>query len=279
MIKTILVALDGSEHADAALQYALWLAERLRATLIGLHVIDVVSIEGSFLHDISGSLGFEPYLDFSAKMREALQERGRVLLEAFARRCADRHVPAETKLVVGVVANEICDQARVADLVTIGHRGVNEQFSSGLLGSTTESVTRKSPKPVFVSPILFKEIARPLLAYDGSQRSSAAMHFAAELASALSLPLTVLHVTRDEGQNGGKVLDEARRYLDSYDVTFTCESLVGNPHTAIVEFILDRGHDLLFIGAYGHSRIIEMVLGSTTEYVLRNSPCPVFLTR
>src|SRR5213592_4662833 len=52
MIKTILVALDGSEHADAALQYALWLAERVRATVVGLHVIDVVSIEGSFLHDI-----------------------------------------------------------------------------------------------------------------------------------------------------------------------------------------------------------------------------------
>src|SRR5262249_62396079 len=80
MIKSILVALDGSEHADAALQYALWLAARLRAAVLGLPVTAVVSIEGSFLHDISGSLGFEPYLDFSAKMREALRERGRVLL-------------------------------------------------------------------------------------------------------------------------------------------------------------------------------------------------------
>jgi nucleotide-binding universal stress UspA family protein len=41
----------------------------------------------------------------------------------------------------------------------------------------------------------------------------------------------------------------------------------------------DGGYDLLFIGAYGHSRIIEMVLGSTTEYVLRNSDAPVFLAR
>src|SRR6059036_3117844 len=163
MIKTILVALDGSEHADAALRYALWLAERVRATVLGLHVIDVVSIEGSFLHDISGSLGFEPYLDFSAKMREALRERGRLLLETFTKRCAERGVPCDTTLATGIVANEICDQARVADLVVIGHRGVNEQFSTGLLGSTTESVTRKSPKPVFVSPMRFKEISRPLL--------------------------------------------------------------------------------------------------------------------
>ena len=76
MMKSILVALDGSQHADSALEHGLWLARRLRARLIGLHVLDIVSIEGSFLHDVSGSLGFEPYLDFSSKMREALQERG-----------------------------------------------------------------------------------------------------------------------------------------------------------------------------------------------------------
>ena len=279
MIKSILVALDGSEHADAALQHALALAARLRATVVGLHVIDVVSIEGSFLHDISGSLGFEPYLDFSAKMREALRERGRILLETFGRRAAERGIPSDTVLGMGIVANEICDQARVADLVVMGHRGVNEQFSTGLLGSTTESVTRKSPKPVFVSPLSFREITRPLLAYDGSQRASAAMHAAAEVASALALPLTVLHVAREDTGDGAKVLDETRRYLHSYDLALTCETTTGYPHQRIIEFIAERGHDLLFIGAYGHSRIIEMVLGSTTEYVLRNAACPVFLAR
>ena len=278
MIKSILVALDGSQHADAALQFSLWLAERLRATVIGLHVIDIVSIEGSFFHDVSGSLGFEPYLDFAAKMREVLQERGRVLLDGFTQRCAERHVPCDTVLPMGIIANEICDQARTADLVVVGHRGVNEQFSTGLLGATTESVARKSPKPVLVSPMRFKELQRPLLAYDGSQRASAAMHAAAELASALGLPLTVVHVPRN-GADGEKVLDEARRYLQAYDLKLTFQLGRGAPHQAIVDLIGDGSHDLLFIGAYGHSRIIEMVLGSTTEYVLRNSPCPVFLAR
>jgi nucleotide-binding universal stress UspA family protein len=278
MIKSILVALDGSEHADAALGHALWLAERLRATVMGLHVVDIVSIEGSFLHDISGSLGFEPYFDFSAKMREALRERGRVLLDTFSQRCVEHGVPSETVLATGIVANEVCDQARMADLVVMGHRGVNEQFSSGLLGSTTESVTRKSPKPVFVSPMHFQPLTWLLLAYDGSPRASAAMHAAAEVTSALALPLTVLHVTR-EGSGGAKVLDEARRYLHSYELDVTYELATGYPNEKIIDCIGERGHGLLFIGAYGHSRIIEMVLGSTTEYVLRNSPCPVFLTR
>ena len=279
MIRTILVALDGSQHADAALQYALWLAERSRATLIGLHVIDIVSIEGSHFHDVSGSLGFEPLLDFSSKMREALNERGRILLEAFRARCAERKLPCDTVLPLGIIANEICDQARTADLIVVGHRGVNEQFSTGLLGATTESVCRKATKPVLVTPMTFSEIKKPLLAYDGSQRSSAALHAAAELVSALGLPLTVVHVAKDPAKDTGKVLDEARRYLKAYDLDVHTVSISGPPHLRIVDLLRDRDYDLLFIGAYGHSRIIEMVLGSTTEFVLRNSACPVFLAR
>jgi nucleotide-binding universal stress UspA family protein len=278
MIKSILVALDGSQHADSALEYGLSLGRRLRARLVGLHVLDIVSIEGSFLHDVSGSLGFEPYLDFSSKMREALQERGQVLLDAFRKKCEQAGVVYDTALPMGIVANEICDQARIADLVIVGHRGVNEQFSTGLLGGSTESVTRKSPKPVLVTPLVFKEITRPLLAYDGSQRASAALHASAELSSSLGLPLTVIHVAKENGE-GDRVLAEAQRYLQSYEIQVTIKSLTGPPHQRIVDILRDGGYDLLFIGAYGHSRIIEMVLGSTTEFVLRNSGAPVFLAR
>ena len=279
MIKSILVALDGSQHADSALEYGLSLARRLRARLIGLHVLDIVSIEGSFLHDVSGSLGFEPYLDFSSKMREALQERGQVLLDAFRKKCEQAGVVHDTALPMGIVANEICDQARIADLVIVGHRGVNEQFSTGLLGGATESVTRKSPKPVLVTPLVFKEISRPLLAYDGSQRASAALHASAEVSASLGLPLTVIHVAKDGDNDADRVLAEAQRYLQSYEIPVTIKSLTGPPHQRIVDVLRDGSYDLLFIGAYGHSRIIEMVLGSTTEFVLRNSGAPVFLAR
>jgi nucleotide-binding universal stress UspA family protein len=280
MIKSILVALDGSEHSLAGSRYAIWLAERLQATAIGLHVIDVVSIEGSgsFLHDISGSLGFEPYLDFTSKMREVLQERGRTLLDTFAASCRDGGVTCDTQLATGIVANEICEYARTADLVIVGHRGVNEKFSTGLLGSSTESVTRKCPKPVLVTPAQFRPITRPLLAYDGSQRAAAAMHAAAELCAALGLALTVLHVGKDETLSQ-KVLEEARRYLTSYRIEIETIARTGYPNETILDVMAEGAHDLLFIGAYGHSRIIEMVLGSTTEYVLRNASSPVFLCR
>jgi nucleotide-binding universal stress UspA family protein len=278
MIKNILVPLDGSDHAKSALEYGLWMAEKFAGTLIGQHVMDMVSIEGTFFHDISGSLGFEPYLDFSTKMREVLEERGKTILDEFSRRCTERGIRYEVFLDMGIIPNEICERAKTSDMIVLGHRGINEEFSTGLLGGTAESVTRRSPRPVFVSTKTFKQIERPLLAYDGSQRASSAMESAAEFCSQLHLPLTVLHIPKDE-KIGAQVLQRARSYLGSYEIETRYETARGYPEQKIVDYLTNFNYDLLFIGAYGHRRIIEMVLGSTTEYVLRKSPGPVFLNR
>jgi nucleotide-binding universal stress UspA family protein len=278
MIKNILVPIDGSEHSNAALEYAIWMTEKFDGMLLGQHVIDTISIEGSFFHDISGSLGFEPYLDFSSKMREILEERGKTVLDEFAERCRQKNVKHQSFLDTGLISNEICARAKVADLVVIGHRGVNEQFSTGLLGTTAETVTRKSPRPVFVSTKSFKVIERPLLAYDGSQRASSAMESAAEFCSVLKLPLTVLTIAKEQRPAEG-VMRQAQSYLGSYAIEVNYEIDRGYPEQKIMERLSRSDCDLLFIGAYGHRRIIEMVLGSTTEYILRNAPCPVFLNR
>jgi nucleotide-binding universal stress UspA family protein len=278
MIKKILVGIDTSEHSRNAQAYAFYFARLFDASLIGLHVVDIVSIEGSFFHDISGSLGVEPYLDFSSKMREVLTARGRSVLDEFAAAARRENIAAETVLDMGIVANQICDRARSADLVMIGHRGVNERFSTGLLGSTAESVARKCPRPLFISPMKFREVKRPVLAYDGSERASRAMRAAAEFASGIGAPLEVITVARDP-KLGERTLAEARSYFENYTPKAEFKLLQGHANEEIVKFLKERDADVLFIGAYGHSRIIEMVLGSTTEYVLRNAPCPVFLSR
>ena len=278
MIKNILIPLDGSQHSVAALEYGIWMAEKFSGTLIGQHIIDTISIEGSFFHDISGSLGFEPYLDFSTKMREALEERGKLILDEFTERCGQAKIRCQSFLDTGLIANEICERSKTADLVVIGHRGINEAFSTGLLGTTAESITRKCPRPVFVSTKRFAPIEKPLLAYDGSQRASSAMESAAEFCKVLGLPLTVLTIGKDD-KLVQDIQQQAKAYLESYAVQTRYETDRGYPEKKIIDYLTKFDYDLLFIGAYGHRRIIEMVLGSATEYVLRNSTCPVFLNR
>src|SRR5919197_6432111 len=200
-------------------------------------------MEGTFFHDISGSLGFEPYLDFSTRMREVLEERGKAILDDFRQRCKQRGIRHDTFLDMGIIPNEICERSKTADLVVLGHRGINEGFSTGLLGGTTESVTRKSPRPIFVSTRKFKTIERPLLAYDGSQRASSAMESAAEFCSVLHLPLTVLTIAKEE-KNGESVLQQAKSYLSSYDIKTHYELDRGHPEQKIVEHLKKFGYDL-----------------------------------
>jgi hypothetical protein len=90
--------------------------------VVGLHVVDIVSIEGSFFHDISGSLGFEPYLDFSSKMRGVLRGARQRAARRVRRAGRDSAACAWTPCsAMGIVANEIVERARTADLVVIGH--------------------------------------------------------------------------------------------------------------------------------------------------------------
>ncbi|MEE9542855.1 MAG: universal stress protein, partial [Thermodesulfobacteriota bacterium] len=108
MIKNILVPHDGSSHAASAAAYALWVARKFDATVTGLHVVDAVQLEGSFLHDISGSMGFEPFLDFSSKMRAILEENGKTIIGNFLDRCKEAKVECHEVLASGIVSSNIC---------------------------------------------------------------------------------------------------------------------------------------------------------------------------
>jgi nucleotide-binding universal stress UspA family protein len=278
MIKNILVTQDGSAYGSSALEYSIWLARKFEASLIGHYVVDVVSLEGPFLHDLSASIGFEPFLNFSAKMREIMEAKGKEILTSFDEACSSAEVSAETVVSFGIVSNEICTQAKLADLVVVGRRGLNEKFEHGMLGSVTEGVIRKSSKPVLITPKVFKAPEKLILAYDGGPSASKAMHSAAEWAKALGLPLTVVTASLDE--SGDTMLKDAEDYLKPYGLETRFVKLPGEyPPDEIVKFYKDNNHDLLFMGATRHSRIMEMVLGSTTEHVMRSVEGPFFLER
>ena len=101
------------------------------------------------------------------------------------------------------------------------------------------------------------------------------MESAAEFCTVLGLPLIVLTIAKEE-QMAKNILQQAKNYLNSYAIEARYEIDRGYPEQKIIDYLAKFDYDLLFIGAYGHRRIIEMVIGSTTEYVLRKSPCRVF---
>jgi len=177
----------------------------------------------------------------------------------------------------GIIANEIVGRANLSDLVVMGRHGTNVEFAYGLFGSTTEGVIRRSPQPVMVVTDEYKDITNPLIAYDGSASASKALHSAAEFSKVLKLPLTV--ATLSKGSHPGETLKNAEDYLKPYNLNARFILLEGNTPAEILKYCKDNSHNLVFIGLSGHSKIYEMVLGSTTEYVMRNIDCPVLVVR
>ncbi len=276
MIKQILVPTDGSTFASIGVAYCVELAKRHEASLIGLHVVDIKLLEGPFLRDISASLGTAPYVNYQNNISMLLEERGKAALEAFSERCEKAEVPFESHQVVGAVSHAIVEESRLADLLVMGRGGEHGEWFNGLLGSTTEAVARHAQCPVLLTEREQARIQRVVVAYDGSEHAQGALQFATSIGEAWGVSFEVLTV----GKEGCEaVTDEARAYLEAHRMEVECVAREGDPRDVILDFAKERETDLIVMGAYGHSRVRELILGSTTQYVINHAPCPVLLAR
>ena len=140
--------------------------------------------------------------------------------------------------------------------------------------------------------IAFKEIICPV---DFSESSIRAFAHAVALVRWYGAHLTVLHVVPpfDLAQMPGdlgdpvrivtlpvreRVLDEMRRFFDLADVLPQASLVVvesGDPRSAIVNQAVSNGADLIVIGTRGRRGFKRLLLGSVTETVLHEAPCPV----
>jgi nucleotide-binding universal stress UspA family protein len=276
MVKHIAVGLDGSADAAAAEHLALDLAQRLHAVVHGIHVIDATFLEGAFITDISGAMGFEPFLNLQAQMRATLDDVAAAIRADFMARCEAAGVECQFHLERASVVHGILAAGKLAELLVVGQRGVNARFHEDLLGSTAEMLLRRSLLPVLVVPRGAEMPHRPLAAYDGSPKAVRALQHAAELSRALALPLSVVTVDQQDDRARAR-MDEAARYLAPYDVQATYELRRGvEVEKELLAMLGPGSFDLLLLGAHGHSRIVELALGSTSQYVARRAPVPVW---
>src|SRR3990167_8325619 len=181
MYKSILVCLDGSEQDKQVIASALWLAERMKATLHGLHIKDILTLEGPLLYDISGALSFIPQMNLMDETRKILEERGKTILSNFEQRCKEKQIPYKTYLEEGIVHSRILEKAELHDLTILGRRGLNYKFDKDLMGSTADRVVRRTQAPTLVITHQFSEIKSPLVAYDGSHESKKALTSAVQI--------------------------------------------------------------------------------------------------
>jgi nucleotide-binding universal stress UspA family protein len=280
MIKSILVCTDGSPFGNVACEYGIALARGLKARLSGLHVLDSRMLEGPLMADISGWIGAQPFGAQLQQFRELLQQKGEAVIAAFEDQCEKAGVDGASWLKMGHPARVILEEESKAELVILGRKGEHAEILGEMPGSTVDRVIRHSANPCLVTPEAFQPVSRILAAFDGSGYAGKALHEAIELALALGSPLVILCVA----DNGS--IDKARENAESAMQMARSHECAAAPLVAegeASEIILaqseEQGCGLVVLGAHGHGRIREMILGSTTHQVVARSKIPVMLVR
>jgi nucleotide-binding universal stress UspA family protein len=272
MFKNILVPIDGSDYSLTASRYAIELAKLYAATVHGLSVVNVKLTQGQLIADLSNIVSLD-----RSQLEEVLQDKGLALLDKLREACEDAGVACKTSSSMGIVGDFICQKARIADLIVMGKHGESGKWAGPLLGSVAETVVRQADKPVLLVSREYQPIDKILIAYDSGRSANHMLHLAADLAMNLKVPITVL-VVSDDLDKGVPILEEAQSYLEAYNVEVDLLLKDGEPAEEILFAAKDSSVSLIAMGAYGHN-IREFILGSITEHVMREAPCPVLLYR
>lgn len=283
---TKLVAMiDGSNYTASVCDHAAWAATRLGASVEVLHVLgrrDVSSVPAN----LSGSLGADSRDALLAELASLDQQkaklahrRGRMLLEdAQSRLVAAGVVDVTTRLRNGDLVETVAEFEVDAELVVIGKRGEAADFATLHLGSNLERVVRSSHKPVLVASRAFRPVQRFLIAFDGGTSAMKAVNHIARSPLFAGLEGEVLTVDADTPENRRR-LDGAMALLRGGGLAARTDILAGQADAAIARRVESGGIDLLVMGAYGHSRIRTLIIGSTTTAMIRSCKVPVMLFR
>lgn len=280
MYSTILLATDGSPASVAAGQTAAALAAKLGAKVLALHVIDIRLLEGPLLADLAGAVGAQPYPGVLPAWRQVQEAKAETILEAASAQCRELGVPCEVAVETGPLVRTVLEYERRADLVMLGRQGAHAGAGGEMLGSHVERLVRRSVKPCWVVPSQARLPGRLLIAHDGSAESTRALQSGLDLAVALGAAVTLLTASAlGREDETAPILQQARDLAEARGLKPRAQLVHEHPETAILRLAVEIGADLIVMGAYGHTRIREMILGSTTSQVLQRAHCAVLLVR
>lgn len=281
----VLAFVDGSSYAASVCDHAAWAAPRLSASVTLVNIHDRHPGTQPAI-DLSGNLGLgegDALLEELTKLDEQrgrlAQRRGQVILDAATRRLRAAGVSdVVARQRHGALVDVVAELGAAGDLVVIGKRGEDAASATSHLGSNLERVVRASPYPIVVAAPTVRPIERVLIAYDHGPSAQKAVAFVARSPLLVGAACQVLVVGADDDAARNRVaaaVDPLRR------AGFATSAIVrdGRPEAVIAETIASEAVDLLVMGAYGHTRIRHLVIGSTTTATLQSSPVSVLLVR
>lgn len=281
----IIALIDGSDYSKSVCEYAAWIAKGTKGSVEVIHSLarrDVSSQPSS----MSGSIGLgarsallEELAELDAQKSRLAQQRGRALLEDATSLIEKSGIEeVSVKLRKDDIVDALEEFEVDADLIVVGKRGQAADFAKLHLGSNMERIVRSANKPVLIASRKFAPIKKILIAFDGGKTIMKAVdHLSrSKVFGGLEAHLIMVGTPTPEAtaqlEGGVAMLKGA-----GYNVSSSLEQ--GAVEQTIAAKVESDGFDMLVMGAYGHSRIRNLIIGSTTTEMIRLCKIPVLMFR
>lgn len=252
LFQDILAPIHNTETGWRTLAQAIALARREGGRLHGLYVMSGDSVQA--------------------------RQKAQAIESEFNERCHLAGVEGDFSAVPGQIMPQIFQHGRWADLVvyTIAHPPQERPLAR--LSSNFHTLIRQSARPVLVVPGPQAQLVRPLLAYDGSPKAKEALFVAAYLAGKWPVPLVVATVS-ERNQRAAAAVEDARNYLVARSIPATFVVEQGPVTEAVEKTAVAHNCDFIIMGGYGFKPLLEVVMGSTVDEILRLRRWPVLICR
>jgi nucleotide-binding universal stress UspA family protein len=281
----IITLIDGSAYTESVCDHAAWVAGRTGFGIDLLHVIDhrpgrsgPVNLSGNLTLGARSEL-LQKLTEHDEQGAKLARERGRLVAEAAqahleSKGAADIQIRLRNGDLLEAV-QEVEDSARV---IIIGKRGEHADFAKLHLGSNLERVVRSAHRPVLVTSRAFSAPASATIAFDTGPSVAKAIDHIAKGKLFTGMELRLLHV--GEGKPDiVNALEAAASKLRDAGYTAAFEVVEGEPEAVFTAKAAAGEIEFLVMGAYGHSRLRNLIIGSTTTQMIRACPVPVLLFR
>jgi nucleotide-binding universal stress UspA family protein len=282
----VLACIDGSILSEAVCDYAAWIAQRVDAPLKLLHVIDHHP-ETAATMDLSGNIGLGSQEQLLEELTAVEQQRsklrlqqGKLLLQA----AKDRVIQAgianpDSNQRHGSLVESLIELEESIRVLVIGIRGKAHENQPDKIGAKLESIIRSLHKPILVVNEAFKAPQRIMIAYDGSEAAEKAVNMVVNSPLYKGLTCHLVYVSKDATATEKLLQPVADKLTNAGGIEVISKILLGKPDQLLCEYQDKHAIDMVVMGAFSHTRLHDLLLGSFTAKMLTTTKKPLLLLR
>ncbi|WP_148864703.1 universal stress protein [Marinobacter fonticola] len=283
-MSNVVACIDGSRSTMAVCDYAAWATLRLTAPLMLFHVLDQQRYPTE--PDLAGSIGLgsrehllEELAELDQKRSRLALDQGRHMLEAAQARVREDGVEAvQQRQRHGDLAESLLDIENKIRLLVMGLHGESSSDRDDHIGSQLETVIRTLHHPILLVPDEFSPPRSAMLAFDGSETVQRGVDLLSNSPIFRDFPLHLVMVGT-ESETARAQLKAAEQKLTAAGCEVHLSIRAGDVEKTLHAYQEEHAIDLLVMGAYGHSRIRQFLVGSTTTNMLKTSRSPLIILR